>query len=82
MDRSRREAMRAVRLFVFAGPLIASFWSEERCRETFGAGDYREGWFLLDDDAVELDDPIGWEPVVPEIPSGADWRYEAESAHH
>jgi hypothetical protein len=22
---------------------------------------YRAGWFLLDDDAVELDDPMGWE---------------------
>jgi hypothetical protein len=29
-----------VRLFVFAGSVIAySFWSEERCREPFGAED-------------------------------------------
>jgi hypothetical protein len=35
-----------VRLFVFAGSVIASFWSEGRCRDTFGAGDYREGWYL------------------------------------
>lgn len=44
--------------------MIASFWSEERCRETFGAGDYREGWYLVDDDVVELDDPLGWEPLT------------------
>jgi hypothetical protein len=30
----------------------------------FGAGPYRAGWFLLDDDAVELDDPMGWEPLT------------------
>ena len=54
-----------VRLFVFAGSVIASFWSEGRCRDTFGAGDYRGGWFLLDDDVVEVDDPIGWEPLIP-----------------
>jgi hypothetical protein len=53
-----------VRLFVFVGPVIASFWSEERCQETFGAGDYRAGWYLLDDDTVELGDPTGWEPLV------------------
>jgi hypothetical protein len=53
-----------VRLFVFAGSVIASFWSEERCWETFGAGDYREGWYLVDDDVVELDDPLGWEPLT------------------
>jgi hypothetical protein len=39
-------------------------WSEERCQKTFGAGDYRAGWYLLDDDAIELDDPTGWEPLV------------------
>ena len=22
------------------------------------------GWFLLDDDVVEVDDPIGWEPLI------------------
>jgi hypothetical protein len=53
-----------VRLFVYAGSFIASFWSEGRCRETFGAGDYREGWYLVDDDVVELDDPWGWEPLT------------------
>jgi hypothetical protein len=56
-----------VRLFVFAGSVIASFWSEERCRETFGAGDYREGWYLVDDDVVELDDPLGWEPLCARV---------------
>jgi hypothetical protein len=30
----------------------------------FGAGDYREGWSLVDDDVVELDDPLGWEPLT------------------
>jgi hypothetical protein len=53
-----------VRLFVFAGSFIASFWSEERCQETFGVGDYRAGWYLLDDDAIELDDPLGWQPLT------------------
>jgi hypothetical protein len=53
-----------VQLFVFAGSVIASFWREGRCRETFGAGDYREGWYLVDDDVVELDDPLGWEPLT------------------
>jgi hypothetical protein len=53
-----------VRLFVSAGSAIASFWSKERCQKTFGAGDYRAGWYLLDDDAIELDDPMGWEPLV------------------
>jgi hypothetical protein len=53
-----------VRLSVFEGSVIGSFWSEERCRQTFGAGDYRAGWFLFDDDVVELDDPLGWGPLV------------------
>ena len=22
------------------------------------------GWFLLDDEAIELDDPMGWEPLT------------------
>jgi hypothetical protein len=26
--------------------------------------DYRAGWYLLDDDAIELDDPMGWEPLI------------------
>jgi hypothetical protein len=42
-----------VQLFVVAGSVIASFWSEERCRETFGAGD-----------AIELEHPMGWEPLT------------------
>ena len=41
-----------VRLFVSAGSAVASFWSEER------------SWFLLDDDVVELDNPMGWEPLI------------------
>jgi hypothetical protein len=53
-----------VRLFVSAGSAVASFWSEERSQKTFGAGDYRAGWFLFDDDVVELDNPMGWEPLI------------------
>jgi hypothetical protein len=30
----------------------------------FGAGDYRAGWYLFDDDAIELDDPMEWEPIM------------------
>jgi hypothetical protein len=54
-----------VRLFVPAGFAIASFWSVERSQKAFGDGGYRAGWFLLDDDEVEVDDPIGWEPLSP-----------------
>jgi hypothetical protein len=54
-----------VRLFAFLGSAIASFWTAERSRKAFGAGDYRAGWFLLDDDAVELNNPMGWEPTNP-----------------
>ena len=56
-----------VRLFVSAGSAIASFWSTERSRKEFGAGDYRAGWYLLDDDTIELDDSMGWEPLTYEI---------------
>jgi hypothetical protein len=52
-----------VRLFVSVGSAIASYWSAERSREAFGAGDYREGWYLLDDDTIELDGSMGWEPL-------------------
>ena len=53
-----------VRLFVFAGSVIASFLSEELCREAFGAGDYRAGWYSLDDNVIELDEPMGWVPLT------------------
>ena len=56
-----------VRLFASLGSVIASFWTAERSRKAFGAGNYRAGWFLLDDEAVELDDPMGWEPLTHEI---------------
>jgi hypothetical protein len=56
-----------VRLFVCTTSAIGSFWSEERSQKAFGAGDYRPGWYLLDDDSVELDDPTGWEPLIHEI---------------
>ena len=49
------------------GSAIASFWTAERSRKAFGAGDYRAGWFLLDDEAVELNNPMGWEPLTHEI---------------
>jgi hypothetical protein len=53
-----------IRLFISAGSAIASFWSEERCQKMFGAGCYRAGWYLLYDDTIELDDPLGWEPLL------------------
>jgi hypothetical protein len=53
-----------VRLFGFTGSVIASFWTEERCREVFGAGDYRAGWYLFDDDVIEFDEVVGWEPLI------------------
>jgi hypothetical protein len=53
-----------IRLFISAGSAVASFWTEERCQKTFGAGCYRAGWYLLDDDTIELDYPFGWEPLV------------------
>jgi hypothetical protein len=53
-----------VRVFGTAGSAIGSFWSAERSRKAFGAGDYREGWFLMDDDTVELDGPMWWEPLA------------------
>ena len=56
-----------VRLFASLGSAIASFWTAERSRKAFGAADYRAGWFLLDDEAVELNNPMGWEPLTHEI---------------
>jgi hypothetical protein len=54
----------SVRLFLSTGFAIASFWTAERSQKAFGAGDYRAGWYLLDDDAIELEDPVGWEPLI------------------
>jgi hypothetical protein len=51
-----------VRLVLATGCAIGSFWSEERSQKTFGPGNYRPGWYLLDDDSVELDAPLGWAP--------------------
>ncbi len=53
-----------VRLFATTESAIGSFWSAERSWKAFGAGDYREGWFLMDDDTVEFDDPMWWEPLA------------------
>jgi hypothetical protein len=56
-----------VRLFASVGSVIASFWTEERSQKEFGAGDYRVGWYLLDDDAIEFDDPMAWQPLIHEL---------------
>jgi hypothetical protein len=53
-----------VRLLLAVGFVIASFWSEERSQRAFGPGDYRAGWYLVDDDATEVDGPVGWEPLI------------------
>ena len=63
-----------VQLFAFLGSAIASFWTAERSRKAFGAGNYRAGWFLLDDEAVELNNPMGWEPLTHEIDRAGLWR--------
>jgi hypothetical protein len=55
-----------VRLFASSGSAIA-FWTEERSQNEFGVGDYRVGWYLLDDDAIEFDDPMGWQPLIHEL---------------
>ena len=62
-----------IRLFLSAGSAIASFWSEERSQQAFGPGNYRAGWYLHDDDAFEVDEPIGWQPFIH------DW-FEHETA--
>jgi hypothetical protein len=54
-------------LFASIGSAIASFWTKERSHKEFGAGDYRVGWYLLDDDAIEFDDPMGWQPLIHEL---------------
>jgi len=52
-----------VRLFDEAGTAIATYWTAERCRAEFGPGEYRGGWFLIDDDSVEVAAPVGWAAV-------------------
>jgi hypothetical protein len=52
-----------VRLLLSVGFVIASFWSEDRSQRAFGPGDYRAGWYLVDDEAIEIDRPVGWEPL-------------------
>jgi hypothetical protein len=54
----------AVRLHASIGSLIASFWSEQRSQRAFGPGNYRAGWYLVDDEAIEVDHPMGWEPII------------------
>lgn len=56
----------SVRLFAPAGSAIASYWSAERSHQEFGAGEYRAGWFLVDDDTIEVNDSTGWEPITYE----------------
>jgi hypothetical protein len=61
-------------------PITGPYWRSSSVTETHSlagtglpepdsirAGDYRAGWFLLDDDTVELNDLIGWEPLAHEI---------------
>jgi hypothetical protein len=64
-----------IRLFLSAWSAIASFWSEERSQQAFGPGNYRAGWYLLDDDAFEVDEPVGWQPLIYNWFEGApiDW---------
>jgi hypothetical protein len=57
-----------------AGPIVCLYWfrhcllwTEERSQKEFGARDYRVGWYLLDDDAIEFDDPMGWQPLIHEL---------------
>jgi hypothetical protein len=69
-----------VRLFASLGSAIASFWTAERSRKAFGAGDYRAGWFLLDDEAVELNNPMGWEPLTHEIDRSESAGQRAQQA--
>ena len=55
-----------VRLFASSGSAIASFWIEERSQKEFGVGTIV--WaYLLDDDAIEFDDPMGWQPLIHEL---------------
>ena len=37
------------------------FGPKNAAGKCLGAGDYRAGWYLLDDDLIELDEAIGWE---------------------
>lgn len=52
-----------VRLLTPDGPVIASWWTSRRSVETYGPGNYRSGWFRVDDDTIEIDDPEGWQAV-------------------
>jgi hypothetical protein len=51
-------------LFVFAGPHRLLLERGTLPGKMFGAGDYRAGWYLIEDHVVELDDPMGLEPQV------------------
>jgi len=53
--------------FASIGSAIVSFWTEERSQKEFRAGDYHVGWYLLDDDAIEFDYPMGWQPLIHEL---------------
>jgi hypothetical protein len=51
-----------VRLVLTDLTVVASWWTVGRSWTAFGPGAYRPGWFLVDDDSVEVDRPQGWEP--------------------
>jgi hypothetical protein len=53
-----------VRLFVFAGSFIASFLQRRTLPGNVWGWGLSGGWYLLDDDAIELDDPLGWQPLT------------------
>lgn len=54
-----------VRLRLSVGFVVASFWSEGRSEKAFGPGDYRAGWYLVDDETTEIEYPVAWEPLQP-----------------
>ena len=43
------------------------FGARNAPRKRSGLGTDRAGWYLLDDDAVELDEPMGWEPLAKKL---------------
>ena len=53
-----------VRLVLTSGErVLAWWWSPEMSALFYGPGDYRAGWFACADSSVEIEDPVGWEPM-------------------
>jgi hypothetical protein len=48
-------------------PRSPPFGARNTAVKRSGAGNYRAGWYLLDDDTVELDGSMGREPLTYEI---------------